>query len=67
MKAAVIYQKGEMPQYTDFPEPIAQDENELLITVSGAPIKNHDRSMASGTHYTTTTDIQQAKVIVTHD
>jgi NADPH:quinone reductase-like Zn-dependent oxidoreductase len=63
MKAAVIYQKGEIPQYTDFPEPIAQGENELLITVSAAAIKNHDRSMASGTHYTTTTDIQQAKVI----
>ena len=30
MKAAVIYQKGEMPQYSDFPEPMTKNENEIL-------------------------------------
>ena len=31
MKAAVMFQKGEKPQYTDFHEPIVQGDNELLI------------------------------------
>jgi len=33
MKAAVIYQKGDMPQYVEFPEPISQREEEIVISV----------------------------------
>jgi hypothetical protein len=29
MKAAVVYQRGEMPQYSDFPEPVIQNSDEL--------------------------------------
>ena len=40
MKAVVIYQKGEMPQYTDFPEPTVKSEDELLTSVKAAAIRN---------------------------
>ncbi|MEI9934617.1 MAG: zinc-binding alcohol dehydrogenase family protein [Ferruginibacter sp.] len=64
MKAAVIYQRGELPQYTeDFPEPVIQNEGELLISVKAAAIKHLDKSKASGKHYSTQSDIHQAKVI----
>ena len=63
MKAAVMYQKGSMPKYTDFPEPTVQNEDELLISVKAAAIKNLDKSKASGKHYSTKNDINQAKVI----
>jgi NADPH:quinone reductase-like Zn-dependent oxidoreductase len=53
MKAAVMFQKGELPQYTDFPEPIVHGDNELLISVKAAAIKHIDKSRASGEHYST--------------
>jgi len=51
MKAAVMYQKGEMPQYVDFPEPIAQNDDEIVVTVKAVAIKHVDKSRASGKHY----------------
>ncbi len=51
MKAAVIYQKGEMPQYADIPDPIVQNDNELLLTVKASAIKHFDKGVAKGTHY----------------
>lgn len=51
MKAAVIYQKGEMPQYTDFPEPVVENDDELLVTVKAVAIKHFDKGRAAGTHY----------------
>ena len=64
MKAAVMYQKGEMPQFTtDFPEPNVQSDNELLISVKAVAIKHLDKSRASGKHYSTKTDVHQAKII----
>lgn len=63
MKAAVMYQKGEMPQYTEIPEPVAQNEHEVLITVKAAAIKHLDKKQASGKHYSTTDKAQQARVV----
>jgi NADPH:quinone reductase-like Zn-dependent oxidoreductase len=63
MKAAVIFQRGEMPQYTEFPEPTVQNEDELLISVKAAAIKNIDKSRASGKHYSTKGDLSMARVI----
>ena len=63
MKAAVIYQRGEMPQYTDFPEPTVQNEDELLITMKAAAIKHLDKSKASGKHYSAGSDKTNASVI----
>jgi len=51
MKAAVIYQAGAMPEYTDVDEPIVRTDDELLITVKAAAIKHFDRGIARGTHY----------------
>lgn len=51
MKAAVIYQKGELPQYTDFAEPAIQNDDELLVTVKAVAIKHFDKGRASGQHY----------------
>ena len=63
MKAAVMFQNGDMPQYTDFPEPIIHGDNELLISVKAAAIKHVDKSRASGKHYSTKNDINRAKII----
>ncbi|HLK28003.1 MAG TPA: zinc-binding alcohol dehydrogenase family protein [Puia sp.] len=63
MKAAVIFRKGEMPQYIDFPEPIAQNEDELLITMKAAAIKHFDKGRASGRHYSADADKHNATVI----
>jgi NADPH:quinone reductase-like Zn-dependent oxidoreductase len=51
MKAAVMYQKGELPQYSDFDEPVANSEDELLVSVKAVAIKHFDKSRASGKHY----------------
>lgn len=63
MKAAVMYQKGELPQYTDFPEPIAQSEDEVLVTVKAVAIKHLDKSRASGKHYSSDAPKEGGKVI----
>src|ERR1700712_3136059 len=63
MKAAVIYQKGEMPQYSEFPEPTIQNEEEVLINVKAAAIKHFDKGRASGKHYSAEENKQNATVI----
>ena len=64
MKAAVIFKKGETPQYVaDFPTPIVQSENELLISVKAAAIKNLDRLRAGGKHYSAQENNDKAEVI----
>jgi NADPH:quinone reductase-like Zn-dependent oxidoreductase len=51
MKAAVMYQKDELPQYVDFPEPIALNNDEVLVSVKAVAIKHFDKGVASGKHY----------------
>ncbi len=63
MKAAVIYQKGELPQYVDFPEPTVQNSDEVLVQVKTVAIKRLDRGRAAGTHYSSGAATSQAKVI----
>ena len=63
MKAAVIYRHGEMPQYTELPEPVKKNDNEILITVKAAAIKHFDKGRSAGTHYATTKDKANATVI----
>lgn len=63
MKAAVMYQKGELPQYVDFPEPVAQHEDEILVTVKAVAIKHLDKSRASGKHYSSDAPKESGKVI----
>ncbi|WP_284460028.1 zinc-binding alcohol dehydrogenase family protein [Chryseobacterium sp.] len=63
MKAAVVFEKGSIPQYADFPEPEIIKENEVLVSVKAASIKNLDRARAGGTHYSTDNEVQQPKII----
>jgi NADPH:quinone reductase-like Zn-dependent oxidoreductase len=50
MKAAILYQAGEIPQYADFAEPTAA-EHEQIIEIKAASIKNLDKARAKGAHY----------------
>lgn len=51
MKVAVVYRKGELPKYAEFPEPIVKNENEVLISVKAVSITNLDKGIVSGNHY----------------
>ncbi|CUS06632.1 unnamed protein product, partial [Tuber aestivum] len=51
MKAAVMFPNEERPRYTDFPEPLIQNDDEVLVRVKAVAIKHLDKSMASGKHY----------------
>lgn len=63
MKAAVMYQNEELPQYTDFPEPVVQNEDEILVTVKAVAIKHFDKASASGRHYSSDMPKENGRVI----
>ena len=63
MKAAVMYQKGELPQYVDFPEPTVENDDELLVIVKAVAIKHLDKSRASGNHYSSGAPKENGRVI----
>ena len=63
MKAAVLYNKEEMPQYADFPEPVPQNQEEVLVAVKAVALKHFDKGRAKGTHYSTESNTQEAKII----
>ena len=63
MKAAVVYKKGELPKYAEFQEPVAANENEVLISVKAVAITNLDKGIASGEHYSSENDNQNGFVI----
>ncbi|WP_160139054.1 zinc-binding alcohol dehydrogenase family protein [Chryseobacterium sp. c4a] len=63
MKGAVVFEKGSTPQYADFPEPEISNENEVLVTVKAASIKNLDKARANGKHYSTENDAHQPTII----
>ena len=63
MKAAVIYGKGGVPRYVDFPEPVPQNDGEVLVSVKAVALKHFDKSRAAGTHYSVEGEGQDAKVI----
>lgn len=50
MKAAVLAELGQAPQYQTFPLPILQ-EQEALVKVTAAALKQLDRAIVAGTHY----------------
>lgn len=52
-----------MLQYLeDFPEPIVNGEDEIVISVKATAIKHLDKSKASGNHYSIKDDISHAKL-----
>jgi NADPH:quinone reductase-like Zn-dependent oxidoreductase len=52
-----------MPLYVDFPEPAVQSDDEILVSVKAVALKHVDKSRAKGTHYSTASEKQEAKVI----
>ncbi len=50
MKAAVLHTLGKPPRFEDFPEP-KPSEGEVIVHVRAAPLKNVDKTKASGSHY----------------
>ncbi|AYG04796.1 quinone oxidoreductase family protein [Gryllotalpicola protaetiae] len=54
MKAAVVTDFTQPPRFADFPEPVARDEDELVVEVLAAGLHPRVRSQASGSHYTST-------------
>lgn len=63
MKAAVMYPNEGLPQYTDFPEPIAQNNDEILVTVRAVAIKHLDKGRATGKHYSSKPPETNGRVI----
>lgn len=63
MKAAVVFEKGNVPQYADFKEPEVTNENEILVSVKAASIKNLDKVRASGKHYSTENEVHQPTIV----
>lgn len=58
-----MYQKAGLPQYSDFPEPAVQNDNELLVTIKAVAIKHLDKSRASGSHYSSGALTENGRVI----
>lgn len=51
MKAAVLKQLGELPVYGDFPDPVPQNAEQLVLHVKAAALKNIDKlKTAPGTY-----------------
>jgi NADPH:quinone reductase-like Zn-dependent oxidoreductase len=57
MKAAVLDQLGSTPVFKEFPDPVIHNDEQLLITVKAASIKNLDKLRASGKHYASYTEL----------
>lgn len=51
MKAIVSDFKGGLPAYQDVIDPVATNENEILVDVIAVAITNYDKARASGVHY----------------
>lgn len=50
MKAAVLNKLGVAPVYQDFPDPVPQNDEQILINVKAASVKNIDKLRAGGKH-----------------
>lgn len=57
MKAAVLEKLGEAPQYKDFDDPQVENDNQVLLNVKAAAVKNLDKLRASGKHYASHTHL----------
>jgi len=66
VKAAIIHSFGEVPQYQDFPDPIAA-AGETLIHVKASVLENFDKGTARGTHYSSHKLFPQFPAIVGTD
>ena len=51
MKAAVLTKFGAAPVYQNFADPMPQNDEQILINVKAASVKNIDKLRAGGKHY----------------
>ncbi|ANH82304.1 alcohol dehydrogenase [Niabella ginsenosidivorans] len=64
MKAAILFEKGGIPRYTeDFPEPAAKNDKECLLFVKAVSIKHFDKLRAAGKHYAAAPEEKPAQII----
>jgi NADPH:quinone reductase-like Zn-dependent oxidoreductase len=57
MKAAVLHQLGQTPEYEDFPDPIPEQPDELVLNVRAASVKNFDKLRAGASYYASYTKL----------
>jgi len=50
MKAAVLHERGGVPRYEEFPDPVA-GEGEVIVDVRAVAVENVDKAVAAGTHF----------------
>ena len=60
MKAAVLHTVGQPPRFEDFPDP-HPGENEVRVHIKAASLKNIDKAIASGSHYSSHSPLICAK------
>lgn len=65
MKAAVIHAFGDIPQYEDFSDPIA-DEGDVVVKVRAVALENFDKQTVLGAHYASQHMFPQFPAIVGH-
>jgi len=58
-----MFGQGDAPQYVEVPDPVVQNENEVLVTVKAVALKHFDKGRARGTHYSTAGNKQEGKII----
>lgn len=66
MKAAIIKQFGQIPQFADFPDPIPA-EGEVFVEVKASVLENFDKLVVAGTHYSSNHLFPQFPAIVGND
>jgi NADPH2:quinone reductase len=65
MKAAVIQKFGDIPRYSDFPDPVAGG-GDVPVKVRAVVLENFDKLTASGKHYASTHMFPAFPAIVGH-
>ncbi|MEO5979815.1 MAG: zinc-binding dehydrogenase [Chryseolinea sp.] len=64
MKAAVLKQLGSAPVYSDFEDPIAQGDDQVILNIKAAALKNFDKLRASAGNYAS---FRELPVVVGND
>ena len=66
MKAAVLHNFGEIPQFEDFPDPTPKD-GQILVHVKAVALENVDKVMAEGSHFASKQFLSTLPAIVGFD
>jgi len=66
MKAAVLHHFGGIPGYEDFPDPIPE-KDEILVLVKAVALEHIDKALAKGTHYASRQLLPKLPAIVGSD